>query len=604
MVKRILIIVTAVAGALGLLAYALRRWLVAWGLHLSPPRHRVHVERDLRIPARDGVVLMADCWSPSTLPPYPTILIRTPYGRNAATGAFGWLTAFCARRFAERGYAVLVQDVRGRFGSGGVFEPFIHEREDGQDTLDWLRAQPWCGRIGMWGSSYLGIVQWSVADDQAIAALMPGITTSDVYDVIFPDGAFDLGLAIRWISLLRGQYRYLSRPWLAGKILWDAELDLRRASRRMPISAADAAMKGGAETYYGDWMRESLRDHALRERFTYRVHKRVGAPVHLMSGWYDFFLRGTLRDYAALTAEGHTPHLTVGPWAHFSHIFLMLEMLAPGVRWFDAHLRGLGQPRRLPVRLYVMGLNQWREYPAFPPPSTPQTWYLGSGGRLNEWAEDAPVDHLHYDPSHPTPIRGGNQFAPLAGVVDNRRWERREDVLSYTSSLLDRPLEIIGAPQLRLNVRTSSPDADIYVRLCDVHPDGRSLNVCDGFLRCTAETGDCLPDGSRLIALDLWSTAYRFARGHRLRLTLAGGAHPRWSRHTGTHNPFTDTSLCPVDYTIFHDGAHVSMLTLPVTDGGGSELSTADARRSSKEDAVAQFAEADDLGRGRQPRRD
>lgn len=594
--KRILAILAALTGFFALLIYAARRFLVGWWLHLPPPRCRVRAERSISIPMRDGVSLVADRFYPTTPPPYATILIRTPYGRSTVTGVFGWLTEFCARRFAERGYAVVVQDVRGRFGSGGVFEPFIHEREDGQDTLDWLRAQPWTDRIGMWGSSYLGIVQWSVADDAALDALVPGITTSRIFDVIFPDGAFDLGLAIRWIGLLRGQYRYLTRPWLGLKILWDAERDLRRAARRLPVSEADNALTGGPETYYHEWLTDLLHNPDMRDRFALNIHEQVRAPVHLIGGWHDFFLRPLLLDYAALKAAGRQPYLTLGPWAHFSHIFLMLTMLAPGLRWFDAHLRRQpGKERSQPVHLYIMGLNQWRDYPDFPPPSTACTWYLGSDGRLNAEPAETPDDHLHYDPRRPTPIHGGAQFAPRAGAVNNRSLERRRDVLVYTTPPLAAPLEIIGAPQLALHLRTTSQDADVYARLCDVHPNGRSVNICDGFIRLNGDVGEMLPDGSRWLTFDLWSTAYRFAPGHRVRLILAGAAHPRWARHTGTDHPLTDTVMRPVDYTVYHVNGHMSALTLPVTSGAQSQQAVAESRRERQQQTVGDLAKADGL---------
>lgn len=527
-------------------------------------RFRLEIERGVMIPMEDGVQLCADHYHPITAEKCPTILIRTPYGRNRGAGVFGWFTGFCGQYFAEHGYEVLVQDTRGRFDSEGEFEPFFREGQDGKATFNWLKQQPWFdGQVGMWGSSYLGIVQWAAADDPAVKALVPGITASSLYDVIFPDGALDLGLLMRWMSLLRILEKRRHSMRQLG-ILLEIEYDIRSSFDHLPVIEADYAMRSGAVDYFHEWVEAALYDPAFAEQLRCVDPAAVKAPVHLIGGWHDFFLRGLLDDYAALKAAGQTPYLTIGPWSHFSNLFLMSTMLTPGVAWFDAHLKG--QPQHLqpaPVRLYVMGAKEWRDYPDYPPPSSPRHYYLQGEGKLEVQPANSAPSHFCYDPTHPTPIIGGAQFHLLAGARNNRKLERRADVLMFTSDVLDSPVEMIGSTQLELYVRSSSEYTDFFGRLCDVSPNGRSINICDGLFRLEPGKGECQPDGSIRISIGLSATAYRFLAGHRIRLLVSSGSHPHWARHTNTAHPLTDTVTRPAEQTIYHDMSHPSALILP-----------------------------------------
>jgi uncharacterized protein len=530
-------------------------------------RARRSVEHGILIRMNDGVLLCADHYYSSNTERGPTILIRSPYGRNLRAGVFGGLVAFIARYFAARGYHVLTQDVRGRFDSQGEFEPYFHERSDGQATIAWLKQQPWFnGSLGMWGSSYLGIVQWAIADAPELQALVPGVTTSDLYDVVFPDGALDLGLMMRWTALLRIQERYTGwRALLSLLLLPEMERAVRPTFNHLPLQSADARLPGGAVDYYRRWLEQAEHDPEWKTTLQGIDPAKVNAPVHLIGGWYDFFLRGLLRDYAALQAAGKAPYLTIGPWHHFSHFFLMLVMIKPGLAWFASQLKGeKNHLRKKPVRLYIMGANKWRDYDIYPPPSTEQRFYLGRDKTLTEASTSSSPDHYSYDPANPTPVVGGTQFSLYAGARDNRSLERRADVLSYTTSPLQKSLEIIGPVHVELYVSSSLESTDFFGRLCDVYPDGRSINVCDGLFRIETVSEERQADGSLCIKIDLWATAYQFQAGHSVRLLIASGAHPRWSRNLGGPSPLTDIILQRAEQTIYHDRQHPSALVLPV----------------------------------------
>jgi putative CocE/NonD family hydrolase len=564
--KKLLVAVTSV---FALLLYGLRRYVFAWGLGLARPRFRVKVARGLVVPAADGVRLMADRFFPAEAPSSPIVLIRSPYGRNAPSGVFGLLLEFCARRFAERGYQVVTQDTRGRFESEGQFEPLVHERADGQATLNWLAQQPWVNeQIGMWGPSYLGIVQWAVGDSPAIKALVPAVTASNLYPIVFPDDAFDLGLMMRWVSLLRAMDKYRQRLFIFDALmLFEVEQDIRLAFRHLPVIDADQKLRSGKIDYYSEWLQRAQDDPQWRETLQAVDRGCVHAPVHLIGGWYDFFLRGLLDDYAALKAAGKNPRLTIGPWQHFSNMFLTLSILKMGLEWFDIHLKGGRQQREKAVRLYVMGANEWREFGEYPPPSHARRYYLDGGRKLNLASSNSAPDCYRYDPRNPLKIWGGAQFHPFAGPRNNRRLERRRDVLVYSSAPLEQPVEVIGAVRLELYVRSSLENTDFFGRLCDVHPGGQSINICDGLFRIQPGKGELQADGTLRIEVDLWATAYRFQRGHCIRVLVSSSAHPRWNRHTGGSNPLTDTELRPADQMIYHDTQHPSALVLPVMLG-------------------------------------
>lgn len=555
------------------LLFALRRRALAWVGRLPAPKYRIRVERKLRIPAYDGVILVADHYAPQIDSPLPTILIRTPYGRSGRYSPFGAFLAFIGRLFAERGYHVIIQDTRGRFESGGIFNPPFDETDDGLATLEWLDAQPWHdGKVGLWGPSYLGIVQWALAPHAPqVKAIMPMVTSSDLRSVLMPDDTLDLGLAMRWVAILDSLEKHKQHPYPATLfLLTSVEKQIEPAFKHLPLEEAEAVAVGKPVDYYRNWLDHRDQDDPLWRDLSTKIRRTSETPVHLVGGWYDFFLRGLLADYAALKEAGQTPYLTIGPNHHFNGMVSPLA-LREGLRWFDVHLHGNAQAQReRPVHLYIMGLNQWRALKDFPPSSRSALLYLGAGRALTRAHSDdsESFDSYVYDPADPTPILGGNQFNPRAGAKDNRPLERRCDVLTYTSDVLTSPVEIIGTGRLTLYAHSSVEHTDFFARLCDVYPDGLSINICDGFVRVTPERMSRLPDGTQCIEIDLWATAYHFKRGHRIRLLVASGAHPRWARNLGTGESWVSGQTVKVaQQTIYHDALHPSALMLPVTAG-------------------------------------
>lgn len=571
--KHILKIGLFLAGLFAIVVW-FRRNILALVMKLPPVENPVIVTRGVRIPVQGGLMLAADHYSPSEPGSYPTILIRSPYGRNRKASSFGLLLEFYAQRFAERGYHVIVQDVRGRFDSGGVFDPYFNEKDDGLATINWMKRQPWFnGVVGMWGSSYLGIVQWVLAHEAPeVKAITPMITGSDLPSIVFPDDAFDLGLAVRWIRIF-DELDHHNGHWLLRLPLffYDVERSLPAVFAHVPLADDDEVSLGHKAGFYQSWMAHAnAHEDFWQEPASDLKTADVTAPAHLIGGWYDFFLRALLADYEALRAAGRNPYLTIGPWHHFNAMVSSVD-LREGLTWFNAHLKNRRKHLRThPVRLYIMGADEWRDMETWPPPSQERAYYLQPMGWLNTQpvAITENCDHYVYDPADPTPAVGGTLFSPSGGPCDNRNLEARPDVLVYTSTPLAHDLEVIGAVRLVLYVRSSREHTDFFGRLCDVQPDGRSINLCDGLFRITPGRGEPQPDGSLRIEVDMWSTAHRFRAGHCIRLQVSSGAHPRWSRNLGTDEPLnTGKTMTSAEQTVYLDADHPSALLLPVTRG-------------------------------------
>lgn len=521
------------------------------------------VTRDLQIPMRDGTVLLADHYAARGSVGAPTILVRSPYGR---ANVFAYLFA---RPFAERGFQVLIQSCRGTFGSGGEFNAFRNEQRDGLDTVAWMQQQPWfSGIFATVGPSYLGQVQWALAAGAGsmLKALSLQITSSEFRSLIYPNESFGLDTALTWIELLAHQEEPFWRRILQRR---RREQAVRAATMHLPLQDADVLATGKPVPFYRDWLAHSAPGDPWWQPVDFgSTADEIEAPILLIGGWYDIFLPHQLADYARLRAAGKQPFLTIGPWAHNSLAAFPL-MIRESLTWFRAHL--LAQPDRLraaPVRVFMMGRNQWIDYPDWPPPGyQPQRWFLQPAhGLAMEPAQASPPDRYRYDPAHPTPAVGGSSLSRNAGAKDNRAVEARADVLVYTSAVLKHDLDVVGAVSAELYMTSSLEHTDVFVRLCDVDPRGRSINISDGLVRL--EPGQLHPndDGTWRVTVELWATAHCFKRGHRIRVQVAGGSHPRYVRNPGSGEPLaTATTLRAVEHTVYHSPDHPSAIVLPVS---------------------------------------
>jgi uncharacterized protein len=537
-------------------------------MHLIEPQTLdVVCEPDLRVPMDDGVVLLADRWVARSerQRPQPTVLIRSPYGRKSIVGLlFG-------RLLAERGLQVVIQSVRGTFGSGGEFAPF-DERPDGLTTLRWLRVQPWHrDRIGMFGPSYLGLVQWAVAADggEDLAALSIQVSASQFYDQTYAGGALTLESAGSWMVLVMAQENRF------------ALLSINRALRglrtlldELPLGELDQRATGTSVPWFREAFANPARDAAYwaSRDFSAGV-STVRARVQFVGGWYDILLPWMLEDYAALRRPGHIPQLRIGPWTHTAPA-LAAAGHRDGIAWLRAQL--LGDRRLLresPVRVMVTGERSgggWRDLEDWPPPGTRERrLWLTDGGGLSGRAPQrsaAGGDRYRYDPAQPTPAVGGPVLLAREPVLDNRELEARDDVLTFTTMPLEATVEAVGPVRVELWARADSSHFDLFARVCDVDLEEASWNVCDALARIEPGSFEQADDGAWQVAFSLWPMAHRFAAGHRIRLQVSSGAHPRYARNPGTgEDPATSTALRAVEVELLHDREHPSALVLPVS---------------------------------------
>lgn len=519
-------------------------------------------ERDLRVPLSDGVVLLADLYrAPGPLRPRPTVLMRTPYGRDGLGSIIGSL-------LARRGFQVLVQSTRGTFGSGGQFRPFLHESSDGLDTLAWVRGQDWCdGRVSMVGPSYVGHTQWAVAPyaDPGLCSMNADITASEFTSTFYPGGAPGLLNLATWVNQIGRQERigavtgFLATPVFSRR--------KRRAVTSQPLQAADVALTGAPVVFWRDFV-----EHAEQPREFWAPAEHDGfdaaamPPVCMVTGWWDLFLDRQLVDFTALQRGGATARITIGPWSHGDRGSLS-TIAHEMVHWLGVHLHGGEHDGRAPVRVYVQHADRWTDLPCWPPPEArPTEWYLDAGGGLgpDRPAGAAPPSRFVYDPADPTPTVGGPMLQPPSKQLDNRTIEARDDVRVWTGPPLESDLDLLGPVSAVVYVRTGTGIGDVFVRLCDVGPDGASMNITDAMHRLVPDREATAPDGTTVVRMTLSPTGYRVRAGHRLRVQVAGAAFPRFARNPGTgERTATAVDGERISYEILHDSEHPSHVVLP-----------------------------------------
>jgi uncharacterized protein len=528
---------------------------------LPAPAYTVALERGIRIPMPDGTHQVADRYMPQTAEPCPTLLVRTPYGRGFPYDfMYGGL-------FAEQGYHVVLQSTRGTGGSGGSFEPFAHEAADAQATIAWMREQSWFnGSLATIGASYLGFTQWALANDPPpeLKAMVVQVSTDDFYSFVYPGGAFAMEATLTGVAAMLSQAKGV-RVFIGA--VARLMLTCSKVARTLPLVPGYKLAFGKRVGYLEDWLAHPVATDPYWAPRRADPDVKTVPPVHLLGGWHDVVIDGTLDSYRRLREAGRAVRLVVGPWNHTSGFNQDMPVVAgEALAWLRAHVTGNGDaPGQMPVRVHVGeigGEGQWRDLADWPPPGAlAQSWHLHSDGNLTD-SPGQGTSSFRYDPNHPTPSVGGPRMdSNGSGPKDNARLEARDDVLVFTGPVLGAPQEVIGPVSLRLRVRGSSPDFDVFARLCDVDAKGTSWNVCDGLLRLNG-TRPAGQDGWTEIEIAMSSTAHRFAVGHRLRVQVSGGAHPRWARNTGTGQPIaTARRLVPVEIDISH---RASVLSLPV----------------------------------------
>ncbi|MDP3738905.1 MAG: CocE/NonD family hydrolase [Hyphomonadaceae bacterium] len=527
-----------------------------------PGTYSVITERRVGFTTSDGVQLLADVHRPKGLTKTPTLLSRIPFSNT-------WWNRVrsdsISRYWAARGYTVVVQGTRGRYESGGDFYPLAPERQDGIETLKWLSEQPWYdGRIAMWGGSAFGHTQWAIADqtEPNVDAFFIQIASTDFANVFHVDGAFALETALYWALLSHGEV--------------DKEIDYKdfeKGIAGLPAIEADNRACCDVE-FFNDWALNEADAPYWRIVDGDNRAKHVQAPVLLLAGWYDPFLRTMLADFEDLRSRPATRYsrIVIGPYVHADTIEwpgggidepYRLASVAPALDWYDYQLKVTDKPLNMaPVRIYVMGENRWRDEQEWPLARTRYRDFnlSGSGGLDTALVLQEPSRSFVYDPLDPVPTAGGAMLGKRAGLKKQNEIEARDDVLLYTSRPLDEPMEVTGPLMAELYVSTDAPSTDFTVKLVDVWPDGSAYNIADGILRRSY-----LPGAIKHIEVDMGATSVVFGKGHRIRVEVSSSNYPRFDRNPNTGEPAVTAARTQVArQTVWHDAQHVSRIILPV----------------------------------------
>lgn len=538
------------------------RWLIGKAMRLpSRQTGRVTVMRDMAVAMRDGVELLADHHFAGDAPTGPVVLMRSPYSRG---GLFGMMAAL----LAERGLQVIIQSVRGTAGSGGVLDPMRQEAADGADTIDWIRAQRWfSGQLYTFGGSYLGNVQWAMASvaGEKMDGLAMSVTLSNFRDELLGGGGLTQAGTLSWTMLMRTMVEFVPGQKMARP---DPKA-LDTAHGHLPVGTMDEVAFGKPIWWWKDWTSHDDPEDPWWQAIDHSgAVAKLAAPTAMVAGWQDIFLPFQIRDFAARQAAGRAAWLTVGPWTHSSPGG-MIEGLRQAIAMFPALAAGRTLfADRAPVRIFLQTAKKWREFPSWPPPGgRPLQLHLRSGGRLEASppATDEGATTYTYDPADPTPAVHGPMVMGASKVRDMIDLEQRDDTILFTGSPLDRDVDVIGPVTVELSVRSDREHTDFYACLCDVDRKGRSVQVCDGYIRLRPARPEADVSGVRRITIDCWPTAWRFRRDHRLRLIVASGAHPRYARNLGTGEPLaTATDMVPAHQAILHGieyGSSISLLS-------------------------------------------
>jgi len=583
------------------------------------PNATMVVERDVPARMRDGTILHAHVYRPGEGGPWPVLLQRTPYDKSQPIEVGVQPDPL---RATAAGYALVVQDTRGRYSSDGAFTPFVHEVEDGYDTVEWAAAQPWCdGNVGMFGASYVGYTQWMAASlaPPHLRAISPIVATSDLHDFwVYEGGALAQWFDTSWLLASLGAdvlARHAPGDADRGGRLLTALDRLREHLPALPGAVDPALDDACVGDIYRSWLAHPERDDFWRALSPREAHARITVPAFNIAGWYDCFIGGSLDNYTGMRAHGATEEartgtrLVVGPWRHALPLLAdpagevvfglgsqgtTLDLAQMQLDWFDRWLRPAGHaasaatadPDEPPIRLYVMGADVWRDEAEWPLRRAAITEYhLRSGGSAQSLRgdgrltvepppSDEPPDTFVADPADPVPTRGGNlccwQLVEPPGAFDQCEIEARDDVLVYSTEPLTGDVEVTGPVRLFVHVASTAPDFDVTAKLVDVAPDGFARNVCEGIRRARYRHGTDrevpLPAGEVAeIEVDLIATANLFRAGHRIRLEIAASNWPRFDRNPQTGGPIAAaTELRPARQTVFHDASRPSRLLLPV----------------------------------------
>ena len=582
-----------------------------------PLENQMIAEFNVPVEMRDGIVLRANIYRPNQEGKWPVLLHRHPYNKDTPPISFG---LYDISRAVRQGYVVIVQDTRGRFASEGKWELISTSEQEASDTFEtiqWASTLPYSnGEVGMFGESYSAFVQWAgmLQNPRELKAATPSFSWSDSLDgLMYRGGALELGFLSYWQlgmyldTLSRRHSDDQERAVALAQLISDID-HLKTEIKALPLKQFAPFVRNKVAPFILEHVERGMDQDYVDALSLKGKYDKFTVPTLNIAGWYDIFLQGTIENFLQMRNKGGSPEarqskLVIGPWMHLDHSHqageinfglaansAVVDLVGLQLRWFDHFLKGkdTGIINEAPVKLFVMGENVWRDEYEWPLARTIFTpYYLHSQGHANTLQGDGvlstiipdqePADHYTYDPLNPVITKGGSIMMPpdfSSGAFDQREIESRNDVLVYTTPVLENDVEVTGPVKVKLWASSSAADTDFVARLVDVHPDGYAQNLTDGIIRAryrNAAKGEApsliKPGKAYLYEIDLWSTSNVFKKGHRIRLDITSSNFPRWDRNPNSGRNFGEDQANDVviaRQTIFHDAEHPSSIILPI----------------------------------------
>jgi len=560
---------------------------------IEPGRLKLNIP----VPMRDGVDLSADIWLPPASQgdgPWPVLLLRTIYDNQEAR-YIEW-----TREFTARGYAVVMQDCRGRGDSDGEWEPYVCELYDGYDTHEWIGQQNWCdGNIGTFGLSYPGFTQTLPATlrSKYLKAVAPIASQQDNYGHHRVDGVIHHNVSFAFLNMLGRSMQYESLKHFDQDTFFFA-LPLDTAMEKVSTTHPYYAGVIAHEQYDEWWSSYSLRDK----------YDQVDIPSYFITGWFDSLSNENFKLFNGWSKNARSEEarkktkLLVGPWSHqiapWGRVPMgengeyadrtfgkqaLSDVIEMHMHWYDQQLKGIntGIDDEAPIRLFVMGENVWHDEYEWPLARTEWTkYYLHSSGNasgkygtlsVKAPSSEEPVDQFIYDPANPVASLGSQyQTFDFCGPHDRSELQQRDDILTFTTAPLTEDTEVTGPIRATIWASSDAIDTDFTAALTDLEPDGKAIALCEGIVRTRFRNGTDKPEMMTPgdiyeFEIDMWNTSNMFKNGHSIRVEISSSNFPRYNRNLNSGNPIaTDTEITIANQTIYHDSDHPSHVTLPV----------------------------------------
>lgn len=584
----ILFILFLVIMVLFFIIFYYRVYIYSWFIRFPKPIYHFTIDKDVMVTMPDGIKLATDVYRPKKSNKYPVIILRTPYGKRGHMHPYKQM----ALLFASQGYVFIVQDVRGRYHSEGVYDPFQNEAVDGNVTVDWAGKASWSnGKVALYGFSYLGSCAWLVAPyhNRYLKTIVPMFSTQDTYSIFMTNGIFHLKGALYWLTTFNGKEQTPNLTF--GKI--------KESLMKLPVSKLDIDVMGHPIPAYQNFVSHPIPDDFWAKICVNKRMSEIDIPAFIVSGWFDIHLQGAIDDFTRMVnspehSKNRESYLVIGPWAHnpsqtfkgitYGPKAVFTLQLIHTLKWCDYWLKddkdalkGMSK-----VKYFMMGKNEWRESQEWPPKNIrTENYYLSQIVKDKKESlfklstnppEEVAKTHYIYNPSDPVPFRGSHHLHDPAwvGPFEQKELLSRKDVITYISEPLEQNLEIAGFVKLVLFVSSSALDTDFCAKICDMLPNGESYNLQAGFVRMRYRESLHMPsliEPGKVYRLEisLRSVAHAFLKNHRIQLQVTSCDFPVHDRNLNTgENCEFSTELKIADQTIYTGGGYPSHLVLPV----------------------------------------